>query len=57
VYIADITEKYCLDEQEVLEVMKIGNSNRATATTNMNDESSRSHSLFALTLIMTNNAD
>ena len=56
-YIADLTEKYCLDENEVYDVMKIGNSNRAVASTNMNDESSRSHSLFVLTLIMTNNVD
>ena len=37
--------------------MKIGNKNRAVSATNMNAESSRSHSLFILTLIMTNLED
>lgn len=57
VYIQDITETYCCDEREVYEVMKIGNKNRAVSATNMNAESSRSHSLFILTLIMTNVED
>lgn len=37
--------------------MRFGSSNRAVTATNMNAESSRSHSLFVLTLIMTNNED
>lgn len=37
--------------------MKIGNGNRAIAATKMNDQSSRSHSLFILTIVMSNNAD
>lgn len=51
VYIQDITETYCADESEVYGVMKKGNANRAVTSTNMNAESSRSHSLFILTLI------
>jgi kinesin family protein 5 len=30
--------------------MKIGNNNRAIATTNMNAESSRSHMIFLMTI-------
>jgi kinesin family protein 5 len=37
--------------------MKKGNNNRSTASTLMNSESSRSHSLFVLTISMTNNED
>lgn len=37
--------------------MKVGNSNRSMACTNMNAESSRSHSLFNLTVVMNNNED
>jgi len=37
--------------------MKQGNSNRAVTATNMNAESSRSHSLFILTVVMNNNED
>lgn len=37
--------------------MKKGNGNRAVTATNMNAESSRSHSMFILTLVQTNNED
>lgn len=37
--------------------MKVGNKNRSISATNMNDESSRSHSLFILTVIMNNLED
>ena len=37
--------------------MRKGNGNRSVAATNMNAESSRSHSLFVLTITMTNNDD
>jgi kinesin family protein 5 len=50
VYIADVSESYVGDEMEVYEIMKHGNSNRSIAATNMNSESSRSHSLFIMTI-------
>ena len=50
VYIAEVTETYVAEECEVFEVMKLGNKNRAICATNMNDESSRSHSIFILTI-------
>jgi kinesin family protein 5 len=50
VYIADVTETYVAEESEVYSVMKLGQSNRSIAATNMNAESSRSHSIFILTV-------
>jgi kinesin family protein 5 len=44
-------------DSEVYELMRKGNGNRSVAATNMNAESSRSHSLFVLTITMTNNDD
>lgn len=54
IYIQDVTESYVAEESEVYEIMKHGNSNRAVANTNMNAVSSRSHSLFILTITMNN---
>lgn len=50
VYVADVSESYVAGEEEVYEMMKVGNKNRAISATNMNDESSRSHSIFILTV-------
>jgi kinesin family protein 5 len=57
VYVADVTETYVGDETEVYAVMRLGNSNRSIAATNMNAESSRSHSIFILTVTQTNMED
>jgi len=37
--------------------MKLGNKNRAISATNMNEESSRSHSIFILTVTQNNTDD
>jgi kinesin family protein 5 len=50
VYVADVTETYVGEEQEVFNIMKVGTKNRAISATNMNEESSRSHSIFILTV-------
>ena len=50
VYISDLTEKYIAEDSEVYDLMQLGNSNRSTAHTMMNAESSRSHSIFILTV-------
>ena len=50
IYIQGVTENFCGADQEVYHILKVGNSNRAVASTNMNAESSRSHSLFILTI-------
>lgn len=57
VYIQDITEIYCSDEQEIYALMKQGNQNRAVTSTMMNDVSSRSHAMFVLTITMDNRDD
>ncbi|CAG9316194.1 unnamed protein product [Blepharisma stoltei] len=57
VYIADLTEKYVGSMEEVYDLMAFGTSNREVGYTHMNAGSSRSHSLFCLTLNMTNKKD
>lgn len=49
-YISDVTETYVGDEVEVFEIMKMGNDNRAIGVTDMNSQSSRSHSIFIMTI-------
>lgn len=48
---------YIANEFEVYDIMKIGNKNRATGVTNMNDQSSRSHSIFIMTITQNNLED
>jgi hypothetical protein len=50
VYVKDLSYFAVKKPGEVLEVMKIGQKNRATSSTNMNSRSSRSHSLFQITV-------
>ena len=57
VYIQDATESYCVDENQVYQIMRAGGTNRSIASTNMNAESSRSHALFVLTITMNNTED
>lgn len=57
VYIADLTEEYVSSGEEVYELMKIGSSNREVGFTQMNAGSSRSHSIFILTVTQTNSTD
>ena len=57
VYIHDVTEFYIEREAQVLDVMKQGNINRSVAATLMNAESSRSHSIFIITVQMNNRED
>lgn len=48
VYVKGLLEIYVSSVQEVYEVMRRGGSARAVAATNMNQESSRSHSIFVI---------
>mmetsp|Transcript_37001 Transcript_37001/g.56712 ORF Transcript_37001/g.56712 Transcript_37001/m.56712 type:complete len:136 (-) Transcript_37001:1803-2210(-) len=57
VYIHGICERWCVDEKEVFSLMTTGNKNRSVAATKMNAESSRSHSMFMVTIIMNNTED
>lgn len=57
VYMQDVEECYISEEAEVYDLMKLGNENRSTAATLMNAESSRSHSLFILSVTQNNSRD
>ncbi|CAG8645454.1 4544_t:CDS:10, partial [Gigaspora margarita] len=57
VYVKGLLEVYVGSVQEVYEVMKRGGSARIVAYTNMNAESSRSHSIFVITINQKNLAD
>ena len=54
VYVKGLLEIYVSSVQEVYEVMRRGGTARATAATNMNQESSRSHSIFVITITQKN---
>lgn len=47
-YVEKCSEIYVNSARDVIELMKLGFGNRRTASTNMNAESSRSHSIFIL---------
>ena len=42
-FIADLTEEYVSEREEVYDLMTLGSSNREVGATNMNAGSSRSH--------------
>ncbi|KAG9193891.1 Kinesin heavy chain [Alternaria panax] len=50
VYVKGLLEVYVSSEEEVYEVLRRGGSARAVSATNMNAESSRSHSIFVITV-------
>lgn len=55
IFIQDVTEVSVVEEEEVYKCMKIGNENRSIGYTDMNANSSRSHSCFILTINSENN--
>ncbi|KAI9731631.1 MAG: Kinesin heavy chain [Claussenomyces sp. TS43310] len=54
VYVKGLLEIYVSSVQEVYEVLRRGGNSRAVAATNMNQESSRSHSIFVITITQKN---
>lgn len=54
VYVKGLVEIYVANVNEVYEVMRRGGAARAVAATNMNQESSRSHSIFVITITQKN---
>lgn len=54
VYVKGLTEEYVSSAQEVYDVMRKGSGARAVAATNMNQESSRSHSIFCIVVTQKN---
>lgn len=57
IYIEDISEYYVSCKEEIMELIKIGSDNRIQASTNMNENSSRSHSIFIITIHQLNLKD
>ena len=47
-----MTEHCVGDEDEVYDFIKMGNASRAIGVTDMNSQSSRSHSIFIMTISM-----
>ena len=54
VFIEDVTETYVTESVEVEQIMKLGNENRSIGVTDMNKQSSRSHSCFIMTITQNN---
>ena len=54
IYVDGASERYVGCPNDVLALLEIGSANRAQAATNMNEHSSRSHSIFILTINQTN---
>ncbi|EWC46073.1 kinesin heavy chain [Drechslerella stenobrocha 248] len=54
IYVKGLLEIYVSSVQEVYEVMRRGGTSRAVSATNMNQESSRSHSIFVITVTQKN---
>ncbi|KAG8831836.1 hypothetical protein FRC18_005876 [Serendipita sp. 400] len=50
VYVKGLSDYYVSNAQEVYEIMRQGGSARVVTATNMNAESSRSHSIFLITI-------
>ncbi|SMR46547.1 unnamed protein product [Zymoseptoria tritici ST99CH_1E4] len=50
VYVQNLTDEPVKSYDDILRLMKMGDLNRTTASTKMNDTSSRSHAVFTLTL-------
>jgi len=48
VFIKDLTQGVVKSIPEIEKYMNFGTNNRKTASTNMNNESSRSHSIFTI---------
>ncbi|BGP16792.1 hypothetical protein JCM10213v2_004796 [Rhodosporidiobolus nylandii] len=50
VYVKNLSEYYVSNSAEVYEIMRQGGNSRAVSSTQMNAESSRSHSIFVITV-------
>jgi hypothetical protein len=48
--VIDVSEHFITQEKEVLDLLAQGNKNRKTGATEMNDQSSRSHSILSMTV-------
>ncbi|OMJ73531.1 hypothetical protein SteCoe_27754 [Stentor coeruleus] len=57
IYIADLSEHYVSSDFEIYELLKIGTENRQVSCNKMNTRSSRSHTMFSLTITQNNALD
>lgn len=57
VFVEDLSEHYCANEEEVLELIKISKNNSEIDSTTTNEQSSRGHIIILLTLHMQNTKD
>lgn len=51
IYVENLTVQQVHSVEDILEVIELGSENRTVAATNMNDVSSRSHGIFSITLV------
>ena len=57
VYIAGLSEHYVSSDFDVFELLRIGTENRQVSCNKMNSRSSRSHTIFSLTVTQNNSLD
>jgi kinesin family protein 5 len=57
IYVADLTEQYVGNEEEIYQLLEIGSNNRVVSYTHMNATSSRSHSVFIIRVEQKNSAN
>ena len=50
IYVEDLTYEHVTCKEDIVELLEMGQKSRATASTAMNSDSSRSHSVFVLTV-------
>ncbi|KAL8280862.1 hypothetical protein RQP46_006866 [Phenoliferia psychrophenolica] len=50
VHVKNLSDYYVSSKEDVFEIMRIGGNSRAVSSTQMNAESSRSHSIFVITV-------
>ncbi len=50
VYVKDLSSVVCHSADDMERIMTLGNRNRSTGATNMNEHSSRSHAIFSITI-------
>ena len=48
VYVENVTEEVCINPSQILSLMKKGDARRHWGRTNMNEHSSRSHTIFCI---------
>lgn len=52
VFVSHLHSQTCKNVNDMMKAMRIGNRNRTTGVTNMNEHSSRSHAIFQISIEM-----